>query len=78
MQAHDVHASRMKGGKGGVESGERGGSRVAVAQALGHGVSGEVRHAVGICGRRWCSCHRSEGSRARGLGLDAGVGRVHR
>jgi hypothetical protein len=29
-----------------LESGERCGSRVAVAQALGDGVSGEVRHAV--------------------------------
>jgi hypothetical protein len=27
-----------------LESGERGGSRGAVAQALGDGVSGEVRH----------------------------------
>ena len=40
-----------------LESGdERCGSRVAVAQALGHGVGGEVRHAVSGCGLRWRSC----------------------
>ena len=34
-------------GAGWLSRGERGGSRVAVAQALGDGVSGEVSHSAG-------------------------------